>query len=567
MSSKNEPANDESEGSPDPSRRRAIFQSLALASVIIPASPALAGKPSLDKATGSLYSPKSEMLSGGSAAARGMMVQSSQQNRLQPGQTFQTVYETRFITYLARFLLNYDPAANAWWGQNSGMGDTWDLDVRTDLVDETNRAKIDQTFAEFAESVEIGLADYFVGPYGSYSSLKAAKAGISAAKQVKSARPNDPEGILGFMGDFFMGRTKKDLKNKNRDSIAKQGVLNLYTLLKARYTSESAKRQLAILFSFFSNSDLQPTAEIKGLLGEVDDASVTSIKLFKARSKYEEISRTSSRRGGGYDVFNPPKVSIEAPPALGSSYREVIVKPVMKTTTRVLRIRVTDGGEGYTKPPDVTVAPGWGRQCSACAILDREGHVESVLVLDPGYGYGRKGKEPPRVTIAAPEKRRRAQNNASTNTRTATAVADLEYEIVGIDIVQGGNGYVATDPPKITIDPPEEDPDWFLDIQELADMEAEIGPFRAEVTTMKSPSGEVVYSIDGSRPPIEISLDRIQNEPLELLPSAVRPELNSLGSYIIPPIAAVRTYSESPNPRYRAAVASQLPASTPKSRR
>lgn len=534
----------------DPSRRRAIFQSLALASVMVPAAPALAGKAEVDKVTGLLYSPKKEMLSGGSAAARGINLDSArtQTTRLKPGQAVQTIYETRFITYLSRFLLNYDPSAKAWWVKNSGLGDTWDLN--------TNVAKVEQAFAEFAESVEIGLADYFVGPYGSYSSLQAAKAGISASRQVKSSRANDPQGILDWMGDFFLGRKEKESNVQDRDRIAKEGVLNLYTLLKARYTSPSAKRQLAILFTFFANSELQPTAEIKSLLGEADNLTVSDINLIKQAISSEATSRSSCRRGGGYDLKNPPTIVIEPPPALGSSFVCAKANPVMTLTSRVLRIRVTDGGEGYIDPPEVYVASQVGqRPCAAGAILDREGHVESVLVLDPGYGYGRSNKgEAPKVKIAPPPdyKKKGSNNNQFPLLRKATAVADLEYEIVDIDLVEGGNGYVATEPPRVSITLPEEDPDWFVKSSALAAVQSEFGPFRAEISQMKTPGGNSAYSMGLSRPPVEISLDRIKNDPIELLPSSLRPELNSLGCYIIPPIAAFPTYSSSPNPRYRA---------------
>ena len=101
---------------------------IAMGSSVITTSQAMAGVPEVDTVTGNLYTPKSEMLSGGSAAARGITLSSgnnkNQNKRLEPGQAYQTVYETRFLAYLSRFLLNYDPAANAWWVKN-GVGDTW----------------------------------------------------------------------------------------------------------------------------------------------------------------------------------------------------------------------------------------------------------------------------------------------------------------------------------------------------------------------------------------------------------------------------------------------------------
>ena len=72
-------------------------------------------------ATGELYSPKNEMLRGGSDAARGIALKSKNRGEgkkgelLKTGGLIQNVYETRFVAYLARFLLVFDPAASAWW--------------------------------------------------------------------------------------------------------------------------------------------------------------------------------------------------------------------------------------------------------------------------------------------------------------------------------------------------------------------------------------------------------------------------------------------------------------------
>eukprot|EP00536_Pseudo-nitzschia_multiseries_P004605 jgi/Psemu1/188390/e_gw1.77.118.1 len=503
--------------------------------------PALASVAEIDKSTGSLYTPKKEMLAGGSAAARGVRVESSTggKTKLKSGQQIQTVYETRFIAYLSRFLINFDDAASGFWvGQGQAGGNGGSADLR---------------FAEFSESVEIGLADYFVGPYGSYSSLGAMKAGLSAQYQAKSKRYG--ESTAG--GEDNLARKNEEA---DRDRFSKQGVLNLYTLLKARYTSKAAKIQLAILFSFISNPATQPTAEIRSLLGEIDDASVTKIEVSKLFVRNEITSRTSSRRGGGYSVSEPPTIEIEAPPALGSAYKCARARPIMKTTSRVLRISVVDGGQGYFKAPDVYVSlPGAGgassRQCTAQAIIDREGRVESVLVLDPGYGYGRsKSKFPPKVIIKPPEYRGISNGTGS---KQALARAELEYEIVEIEVVERGNGYVATEPPRVRISPPEEDPDWYVDVAELAvlaDSSSNRRPFGASVSEMRGPKGNLAYSPDGIRPtPPRFPLKRVRDDPIELLPSSIRPDLNSYGTYVIPSVAAVRTYEKNlANPRYRA---------------
>ena len=63
---------------------------------------------------------------GGSDAARGIpsrKLDDIDSNKKNGSKTFsnrenrniQDIYNTRFITYLSRFLLTFDPAARAWW--------------------------------------------------------------------------------------------------------------------------------------------------------------------------------------------------------------------------------------------------------------------------------------------------------------------------------------------------------------------------------------------------------------------------------------------------------------------
>lgn len=255
-------------------------------------------------------------------------------------------------------------------------------------------------------------------------------------------------------------------------------------------------------------------------------------------------------------MLDPPSVSIEPPPALGSAYKCAKAVALLQPTSRVLRIKVLDGGQGYSSPPDVFIASsGVSRQCTASAVIDREGHVEEIVVLDPGYGYGGRRGIPPPVAISLPKQ-------PGKRFRPAVAKAELEYEIVGIGILQNGNGYAATEPPKVTVSEPLEDPDWFVDTPELDMLESEYGSVRAEVAEMTGAKGNIAFSLGGTmadrttitpQEPINVPLRRVWENPTELLPSVIRPELNSYGTYVIPSIAAVRTYDNIlDNPRFRA---------------
>lgn len=106
------------------------------------------------------------------------------------------IYTPRFVCYLSRFLLTYDDPSRLWWFENPPPPSS-PLDS-------------DSKFSEFSESVSVGLCDYFLGPYGSYSSVDVAIAGLNAKQQVASSI------------------SSKDLKG------IKQGVLNLLSLLQVR---------------------------------------------------------------------------------------------------------------------------------------------------------------------------------------------------------------------------------------------------------------------------------------------------------------------------------------------
>lgn len=157
------------------SSRRKALQYIASTSASLAILPlvANAGVAEIDSKSGELFSPKREMLGGGgSDLARGIKLQSKTIQKdsslsIRYAPPTQTIYNTRFIAYLSRFLLNFDPAAGAWWAEQDFQSD------KRMSVESKKKLR----FAEFAESVEVGLADYFIGPYGSYASVEAGELG------------------------------------------------------------------------------------------------------------------------------------------------------------------------------------------------------------------------------------------------------------------------------------------------------------------------------------------------------------------------------------------------------
>jgi len=474
-----------------PSRRQVIGTVSSACLLLLP-FPASAGKPEIDDISGQLFTPSNKMISGGgSDAARGVklrsdnVVQNSKSSFRNIG-VIQDVYEARFIGYLSKFLLTFDPSARLWWS---------DQKIYT-------RSQKRLRFAEFSESVEIGLADYFVGLYGSYASKQAAKAkaGTAASKKNK----------------------KKVSSKKQQSKKSAQGILNLFSLLKARYTSDVEKRQLAILFSLISDPNLQPTSAIKTILGEIDNASITEVGFIDENGQNGVIDN----RRRGYSEQEEPKIIVENPPSLGDKYLTAQIAPVMKPTGGILRIRVLDGGEGYDFIPTVKVIQnGVKIPCDAYAVIDRNSSVESIVVLDPGNGYGgRRNNKPPEIRISPPKQKGNTPKLRQ-KTRTATAVADLEYAISDLMIVNGGNGYIASQPPKISVTPPKEEPDWYYP----EDVSIKVKEIRSS-----SINGYVTVSTDGcpeqdlleTNPAI---LTNMKDLPLALLPSSIRPTLTNPG--------------------------------------
>ena len=116
-----------------------------------------------------------------------------------------------------------------------------------------------------------------------------------------------------------------------------------------------------------------------------------------------------------------------------------------------LSINVIDlihDGTGYTAPPLVRIAkaPAGGTDATAVAIMtSRTGQVgqsiDFIQITNPGFGY----TSPPVITI-------RSQNAVGSG-GIATALL-TEGSIGAPNIVDGGDGYVLSDPPLITLSTP-----------------------------------------------------------------------------------------------------------------
>jgi hypothetical protein len=100
-------------------------------------------------------------------------------------------------------------------------------------------------------------------------------------------------------------------------------------------------------------------------------------------------------------------------------------------------IVVIERGSGYVTAPAVSFSGGSGSGASATAVIEN-GQVIRIDIDDSGGGY----EKPPLVNIAAP---------ADEKGKQAAAIAIIAAEVVGIDVVNGGQNYDATSLPQIRI--------------------------------------------------------------------------------------------------------------------
>ena len=326
------------------------------------------------------------------------------------------IYPINFITYLSRFLLVFDPECQAWWYTQASA-----IPKKSSQSD-VDRLRLDQ-FGQFAASVEVGLVD-FEGERGPATLLEElVRRYADVSLQDAPAARKDP--FSSFITGSAMG-------NSTQPTLQQQQKIR---------RKKEALRQIALMFSLLK--DYQPVDLITQLLAADDDA------------KIDEVVITDG--GAGYlppEISSPPKISFPNPPTFGTVFGGSVAQGTvnMEVTGRILKLDVTNGGSGYEKPPNVEISipnsvGSESSRATAKAILGKgksKGSVERIDLLNFGMGYSSKNAIV--VSISPPE---------SSEGETASAKAILEYNVVGVDILDPGRGYAAERPVRrIIIDPP-----------------------------------------------------------------------------------------------------------------
>jgi Mitochondrial carrier protein len=308
-------------------------------------------------------------------------------------------YNVAFVTYLARFLLNFDPNCQIlWFSAKFPTG----ADAK-----EVERLRLEQ-FASFSASVEVGLQD-FEGPNGPSILLN------DLVKRYGSLPPSVSSSTIGSFGDGSIGGVSDDGGFKNKRRLA-----------------QAARRHIALLFGLLDK--MQPTQDLTKLLASVDDGHVTSVQL---------LNETFC----GYDLGKEPVVMFP-PPEAGEEYKSAEGRAVLMSTGKVLRFDVVDPGMGYSKAPVVTVEPpeSGGSPAKAQAKIytkgPEKGSIESIQLVDAGAGYA--DGENIVVTVEHPEEGRKA-----------VLLAILDMAVDRIEITQQGSGYAVEQPLNVyLVQPP-----------------------------------------------------------------------------------------------------------------
>lgn len=315
-------------------------------------------------------------------------------------------YNLRFVTYLSRFLLNFDQECQRWWYKRATYI------PRTASQKEVEAIRLSQ-FAAFSASVEVGLQEY---------------QGINGSKMLL-------KNLLKRYGNDI-----HDLKTQ-RSQLGQPPLSEKEEDRIIREISE-ATRQIALLFGLLGK--YQPTEEITKLLAKIDDGSIKAVNIINPGSGYAP----------GY---GSPRVTIPPPEAGVDETDTAQARAILRPNGHILRMDISKRGFGYTKAPSVTISKpsspnGDGEVVAATAkaYIFRDGinkgRVQKIEIVDPGKGYTEM--DTIKVSISPPEL---LQVDGG---ERCVAQPILEYEVSSIEVTNQGRHYATEKPLKVTVERP-----------------------------------------------------------------------------------------------------------------
>lgn len=249
------------------------------------------------------------------------------------------------------------------------------------------------------------------------------------------------------------------VSSNDRIDIGASAVNRTPTLRTA--LASAAINNAGNVVSVFSPSGLQgvgydpdepPTVTIAGPNGEVNAllGTVTVDRTVGSPTFGRVTAIAIVNPGRGYDGVAPftsaqPIITITAPPA-APGVRTATAVAVLDTQGRVIGVTIIDGGVGYAATPTDPVATIAKPQAEAEAIVDAAGRLTGFNVTHGGFGYTGR----PAVTIAAPVAPTAALIGPVTLTGDGLALGTGS-----IVLADGGYGYAVA--PRVWIQPPPRD--------------------------------------------------------------------------------------------------------------
>ena len=312
-------------------------------------------------------------------------------------------YNLSFVTYLTRFLLSFEPSAQKYWIARASEIPT---KASEDEVLEIRKAH----FGALAASVEVGLRDF------------SGKEGVKRLLQQ-------------LLDRYVITSSDKRIARESRE----------------------AQRQLALLFSLLI--DTQPTQEITKLLAAVDNDSMSN--------KVVLLKNSTSRRG--YRQGDKPEIEFPVPPAGNEGYIRAQCEATLEPIGNLLELELIESGSGFQEVPNVVIAPpkaSTGRPAAAVASV-KNGRIVAVKMTDSGDGYTQD--DVITVHVATPD-----------GGSPALIRPVLEYGITSIVVTEPGSGYAAEKPVRITLSKSDESEDPLIGYGYPAGIKASFSTYRKD---------------------------------------------------------------------------------------
>ena len=277
-----------------------------------------------------------------------------------------TSYQPTFVTYLSRFLLNYDRSSATWWRDQL-------RNVPVSLGRQQLSSIREKQFGQFSESVEVGLQTY-QGKDGVRSLFNFLRYRYGTSGQAKLQ--------LALLFSIISPRNQPSDLICRALGRADDGVVTAAELLDGGYGYASDESPEVVVSPPDGGGAVAVVRAELGITGQL-----LSITLSDGGSGY--LPEALGRRP-------PPAVSISPPEAQGGRRAEAVAR--IGDDGAIASIELTDRGRGYRRS-DVVAVKIDGVAAKASVSLD-SGVVRLVLE-DGGKGYARD--QPLALDVAPPQ--------------------------------------------------------------------------------------------------------------------------------------------------------------------